>query len=98
MDDFFRVAVHYNNDCGYIEYNLTTHQIEVVLDDASKRSAVEAFLTREHVLKMAQDTLLDFKQVTGVPTENLKMLQVALGDLWINTKVHVDWSRPVVLP
>ncbi|MDR3562147.1 MAG: hypothetical protein P4N59_12030 [Negativicutes bacterium] len=95
MEELFRVAIHHDNDCGYIEYDPKRGQIKVVLDNPAKRAEVEKFLGQEHVIRVAH-TLRDFTESTGLPAENLQSLQVVLANLWINTGVLVDWSRPVI--
>jgi len=98
MEELFRVAIHYANDCGYIEYDPDTRKIKVILGNSAKRGEVEAFLSRNHVIRVAQQTLRDFKESIGFPPDNLGTLQMVLTKLWEDTGVFVDWSRPVVLP
>lgn len=97
MGELYRVAIHHDNDCGYIEYDLDVKSITVYLSDALKRSAVEAYLGTRHVIPTAQNTLRDFKELFVVPNENQAALKLALTRLWEHTGVLVDWSRPVVL-
>lgn len=95
MGEVYRVAIHHDNDCGYIEYDIETRLAKVVLTDAAKRRAVEAFLQSKQALREAQGTLRDFRDLTAVPTESLAALKLALTQLWQQTGVFVDWSRPV---
>lgn len=95
MGELFRVAIHHEDDCGYVEYDPDTKQIKVILDDPVKRGEVEAYLHREHAIRAAQKTLLDFTESIGFPAESLSSLQVVLTHLWEHTGVLVDWSRPV---
>ena len=81
MGEFFRVAIHHDNDCGYIEYDPDAQQIKVVLDDAAKRGEVETYLGRKHIIRVAQ-TLRDFTELTGFPAESLGTLKLVLGHLW----------------
>lgn len=97
MGEIYRVAIHYDNDCGYIEYDIDTKKVKVMLADAVTRKTVEAFLHSEHLLREAQRTLLDFREKTAVPTESLAALKLSLTGLWRQTGVLVDWSRPVVV-
>ena len=97
MSEPFQVAIHHDNDCGYIEYHPDTRKITVVLDDAAKRREVEAYLSRPHTIRVAE-TLLDFSEKTVPANESLAVLQVVLTDLWVHTEVYVDWSRPLVMP
>lgn len=95
MGETYRVAIHHDSDCGYIEYNPATKEVKVVLGDAAKRREVEAFLNNRHALREAQKGLRDFRDLSAVPTESLAVLKLALTRLWQKTGVLVDWSRPV---
>lgn len=97
MGEVYRVAIHYDNDCGYIEYDIDTKKIKVVLDDTARRKAVEAYLAGRHVLRQAQQNLTEFKESTAQATENLAAFKQVLTKLWVNTDVLVDWSRPVTV-
>ncbi len=96
MEEIYRVAIHHDNDCGYIEYDPETKKVTVMLADAVTRKAVETFLHSRHLLRQAQ-RLRDFKDLTAVPTESLAFLKLALTMLWQQTGVFVDWSRPVTI-
>jgi hypothetical protein len=98
MGEKYRVAIHHDNDCGYIEYDLETKKVQVILADAVVRKTVEAFLHSEHLLREAQRTLRDFRGRTAQPTESLASLKLSLTSLWQQTGVFVDWSRPVPTP
>ncbi len=98
MGEKYRVAIHHDNDCGYIEYDIETKKVTVVLADAVTRKTVEAFLHSEHLLREAQRTLRDFREKTAIPTESLAALKLSLTSLWQQTGVFVDWSRPVPTP
>jgi len=95
MEQVFRVAIHHDNDCGYIEYDLSTKNVKVALDDLNKRDAIAAFLNSPQVIPSAGSTLRDFKSLSFVPAEDLAALKLALTHLWKHTGVLVDWSRPV---
>lgn len=94
MAEVFRVAIHHDDDCGYIEYDSDTRKLKVVLDDPAKRGEIEAFLSKAQIIREAQ-TLLEFKEATVLPTDSVGTLKAVLGQLWQNTDVFVDWSRPV---
>ncbi|MDR3588450.1 MAG: hypothetical protein P4N41_02160 [Negativicutes bacterium] len=94
MGELFQVAIHHDNDCGYIEYDPDARQIKVILDDAAKRGEVEAYLGRKHLIRVATD-LCEFSESTGFPAESLANLKLVLAHLWRHTGVFVDWSRPV---
>jgi hypothetical protein len=95
MGEVYRVAIHHDNDCGYIEYDPDTKKVRVVLDDAVKRRAVESFLQSNHIIRVAQRTLRDFREFTVAPNQDLGTLKLVLTRLWQDTGVLVDWSRPV---
>ncbi len=94
MGEIYRVAIHHDNDCGYIEYDVETKSIKVMLADTVTRKTVETFLHSKHLLREAL-TLRDFQDRTAVPTDNLAFLKSSLTMLWQQTGVFVDWSRPV---
>lgn len=95
MEDVYRVAIHHDNDCGYIEYDFTAKSITVALDNPAKRKAVEDYLGTEHTVLVVGDRLLDLRQVTGKAGDDVELLKRILTKLWENTGVLVDWSRPV---
>ena len=95
MGEIYRVAIHYGNDCGYVEYDTAQKQLKVVLDNAEKRGETEAYLTQRHKIRKAGQRLLDFSEVDILPVDNLEDLKLALTRMWEKTGVFVDWSRPV---
>lgn len=95
MEENYKVAIQYNNKCGYIEYDQATKSVKVVFDDAAVRQIIENYLAEEHVIRVPGEGLLDFKEVTVRPTESVESLKTALTRIWGKTGVHVDWSRPV---
>lgn len=97
MADLFRVTIHYNKDYGYVEYDPATKIAKVVLDNDSKREAVENYLSTNHTILNAQQGLMDFSEVSGVPTDSLEMMKLALTRMWVKTGVVVDWSHPVTV-
>ena len=95
MSEIFRVAVQYDNQVGCIEYDPTTKKLDIKLPNEAKRQAAIDFLTTKRVLHAPQHSLTDFTEWEAVPTEDMKSFEAALGRLWENTDVHIDWSRPV---
>ncbi|HWR43535.1 hypothetical protein [Sporomusa sp.] len=95
MQENFKVAVQHNNQCGYIEYDEASKTVKVVFDNAATRQIIETYLASEHVIRVAGEGLLDFKDVTVRPAESAEHLKTALTRIWEKTGVHVDWSRPV---
>lgn len=95
MNEVFKVAIHYNNDNGSIEYDCSSKQIKVNLEDEVKRHEVEAYLSTTQIVRAAQHTLVDFIEWKAKPNEDVRTLQLVLAHLWEQTEVHVDWSRPV---
>lgn len=94
MSHVFRVAVQYDNDNGYIEYDEEAKTVAVHLADQGKCREAIAYLSSVQTLRTQGQTLLDFQEWQAEPTESLKSFQTALGNLWVKTGVHVDWSRP----
>ena len=95
MSQVFRVAVQYDNDNGYIEYDQAAKTVTVQLANQDKCREAAAYLSSPQTLRAQGQTLLDFEEWQAVPTDDLKSFQTALGNLWVKTGVHVDWSRPV---
>lgn len=93
----FRVAIHYGNDLGVIEYDSDTKNFRVTLGNTIKRREVEEFLRAKHVFKLVRHTLRDFQTCEFYPVENLEKFKIALTEVWKNTGVFVDWSRPVAV-
>lgn len=94
MEDLYRVAVHYENDNGFIEYDPGSKQLNVILAAEAKKREVEQFLTAEHEINAPVHTIQDFKKCLVKPVDSLQNLKLALTRLWQATGVHVDWSRP----
>lgn len=95
MEKNFKVAVQYNNKCGYIEYDQASKTVKVMFDDAAVRQIIETYLAAEHVIRVPGEGLLDFHEETIRPAESVESLKTALTRIWGRTGVHVDWSRPV---
>ncbi|MBP2651492.1 MAG: hypothetical protein H6Q74_2317 [Firmicutes bacterium] len=95
MEKKFRVAIHHEDDSGYIEYDQATQKVVVVIENQAKKQAIENFLGKEHILRWPKDTIYDFKEVRFQPTTDLESFKIVLTKLWENTQVLVDWSRPV---
>ena len=94
MATTYSVAVSYGNDLGYIEYDKETKRAVVNLAGEGK-ALTEDFLHKTHVIKTPHKTLMDFTDETIDPLADTESLKLALTRLWNETKVHVDWSRPV---
>lgn len=95
MQENFKVAVQYNDECGYVEYEQATKTIKVVFENAATRAIIENYLAAEHHIRVPGEGLLDFKEVTINPAESVDSMKTALTRIWEKTGVHVDWSRPV---
>lgn len=95
MENVYRVAVHYREDNGYVEYNETAKCAKVFLETASKKAAVEAYLAEEHGINIPHETLMDFTIEKIQPLASLANFKLAMTRLWGETDVYVDWSRPV---
>ena len=95
MAEKFSVAISYQDNLGYVEYDEGTKKIQVVLADAEGKQKAEDYLNMIHEIEIPHKTLLDFTPEKIDPKENIKSLEIALTRLWEATGVHVDWSRPV---
>lgn len=95
MNQVFRVAVHYESDNGYIQYDPATKTAAIELANPGKCREVMEYLTSTKTLRAARHTLVDFEEWQAIPTESLEYFKVALSRLWETTGVHIDWSRPV---
>lgn len=95
MDNNYSVAISYQDDLGYVEYDEVQKTIRVTLANDEGKSKTEEFLSREHDIQVPHQTLLDFTIEKINPIESLKHFQLAMTKLWEETGVHVDWSRPV---
>lgn len=95
MQENFKVAVQYNDECGYVEYEQTSKTINVVFDNAATRQIIENYLAAEHTIRVPGEGLLDFTEATIRPSDSVDNMKTALTRMWIKTGVHVDWSRPV---
>lgn len=93
----YKVAIHYDLDCGRIEYNPATHQINVILDNAVKKLLVEEYLKSEQLMPVADgDDLVTFHSKKLNAAESVESFKLVLTRMWQKTGVYVDWSRPVV--
>lgn len=95
MENIFRVAVHYNEDIGYIEYNAETKAAKVVLKTEAKVKEAEAFLAAEHEFQIPHETLRDFTKEKIQPLSSMENFKLTLTRIWESTDIYVDWSRPV---
>ena len=94
MATSFSVAISYGKDLGYIEYDAENKRAAVNLAGEGKALA-EDFLGKVHTIKVPHTTLMDFTDETVDPLADEQSFKLALTRLWNETKVHVDWSRPV---
>lgn len=94
MQNAFQVAIHYGSSYGRIEYNPETKNANVVLDNPAKRKEVEDYLKQSRIMPHARDTLRDFERLEIKPLDSLDSFKLALTNLWENTDVLVDWSKP----
>lgn len=94
MADLYRVAIHYGNDNGFIEYDPSSKAVKVDLANEAKRRDIEAYLAKEHTISVAQSNILEFKDEKVVPTQDVASFKTALTRMWGAIEVYVDWSRP----
>ena len=95
MENIYSVAISYGNDLGYIEYEINNKSVQVILDNEEGKQKTIEFLNKVHSIDLPHETLLDFTTEQIEPLKSLENLQIALTKLWVDTGVHVDWSRPV---
>ncbi len=95
MENIYRVAIHYNENNGYIEYAVDAKSAKVVLDSEDKKAEVEAYLAQDHEINVPHETLMDFSNQLVKPLSSVEDLKLSLTRLWGITGVYVDWSRPV---
>ncbi len=95
MDTAFSVAISYEKDLGYIEYNAADKKANVVLANEKGKQLVEDYLHQVQAINIPHETLMDFTTEQIDPLANTENLKTALTRLWNQTGVHVDWSRPV---
>ncbi|MBR2216140.1 MAG: hypothetical protein IJ849_10350 [Selenomonadaceae bacterium] len=91
----FSVAVSYQKDLGYIEYDEDSHRATVTLANAEGKKLTEDYLREIHEIKVPHQTLMDFTTEQVDPLADVASFKLALTRLWNATGVHVDWSRPV---
>lgn len=97
MENTYCVAIHFNEDIGYVEYNEVERKANVVLGDELKKTAVEEFLAKVHEIRVPQETVRDFADKKVDALADLESFKLALTRLWGQTGVYVDWSRPVTI-
>lgn len=95
MENTYCVAIHFNEDLGYVKYNEVKKTADIVLSNEIKKAEVEAFLAKTHEIKVPKDTLMDFAVTKVDALADIESFKLALTRLWGQTGVYVDWSRPV---
>lgn len=91
----YSVAISYGKDLGWIDYDEAEKKATVNLANAEGKALVEKYLNEAHEINVPHETLMDFAPKTVEPQADEESLKLALTRLWNETKVHVDWSRPV---
>lgn len=95
METTFSVAISYQEDLGYIEYDAAEKKATVVLANEEGKRLTEEYLNTPRAISVPHETLMDFTEETIDPLADVESLKTALTRLWNETGVHVDWSRPV---
>ena len=95
MEITYSVAISYGKDLGYIEYSAPEKKANVVMGSAEGKKLVEDYLGTKHEIGVPHETLMDFTKEVVEPLADEESLKLALTRLWNETRVHVDWSRPV---
>ena len=90
MENKFSVAISFGHDLGWIDYDGESKTATVNIKNEEAKSLTEKYLAEKHSINVPHETLMDF-----TPLADVKSFKLALTRLWNNTKVHVDWSRPV---
>ena len=91
----FSVAISYGKDLGVIEYDGESKTANVIFANEEGKKLVEDYLKTTREINVPDKNLMDFKPKTVNPLADEESLKLSLTRLWNNTKVHVDWSRPV---
>jgi len=94
MVNSYKVAIHYENDCGFVEFLPQTNSVKVTLDNIGKAREVENYLAQSHELAAAQADLRTFSHKTMKASDNIESFKLVMSRLWQQTGVFVDWSRP----
>lgn len=95
LQNAYRVAVHYNEVLGYVEYREDERAATVVLDDVSKKAETEVYLAQARQIRVPKESLLEFETRTIQPLRSLEEFKLAMTRIWGEIGLHVDWSRPV---
>ncbi len=95
MESAYSVAISYEKDLGYIEYDGSSKTATVVLANEKGKKLTEDYLNSIHEINVPHETLMDFTPEEINPLADVESLKTALTRLWNETGVHVDWSRPV---
>ena len=95
MENKFSVAISFGHDLGWIDYDGESKTATVNIKNEEAKSLTEKYLSEKHSINVPHETLMDFTPEEIDPLADVKSFKLALTRLWNNTKVHVDWSRPV---
>ena len=91
----FCVAIHFEDDYGFIKYSETEKKVIVSLNHEVKRQEIIDFLNSEMEINLPNETLMDFSIKVIDPLASVNDLKIALTRLWDSTGVLVEWSRPI---
>lgn len=95
MANIYSVAISYKGVSGCIDYDESSKEAQIMLDEAEGRKLVEEWLHKKHVINVPHETLLDFTPQEITPLADKRSFQTVLTRLWEATGIHVDWSRPL---
>jgi hypothetical protein len=91
----YKVAAHTGADNnGYIQYDTESKRVDVFLNDTEYNRRIYEYLTKPRALKKFT-SLSEYEVITDAPNASLELLKIALGKIWQDLGVHMDWSRPV---
>lgn len=91
----YTVALNYQANYGYVEYDEATKTAKVTLSVEEAKAAAENFFRTPLTLNVPNgETIRDFETITIDPLADMKSFKLALTRLWVNTGVRVEWSLP----
>lgn len=91
----YSVAISFGKDLGWIDYDADEKKATVNIASEEGKRLAEEYLGKKHIIKVPHETLMDFTDEEVDPQADVASFQLALTRLWNETRVHVDWSRPV---
>lgn len=91
MNHLFQVAIQYGSVFGSVTYDLNEKKISVHFPIEPVKSKAENYFNHPVTIRRAQG-LRNFSDCIVKPWESLGEFKEALGNLYNNTGLRVDWS------